>query len=182
MWLVLLTDRWSSMNELVSFVIYISSEVISVLTDLCCKNCQRWFEILFGYWIKSLLGTRQDAPCIGQPEEVLSTLWDRSKEVVWGGRSDLGVKLEDQLQLNLFKMRWSSLLLELLRKDTRGVCVCLMCRSACVCVVGAVKKGQHSKHRGWWWGFSLCFLLWSIINCSISSALCNPALRLLSLP
>lgn len=42
----------------------------------------------------------------------------------WGGQGEFGVKLEDKLQLNLSKMRWSSLLLELLRKD-RSVCVCV---------------------------------------------------------
>lgn len=50
------------------------------------------------------------------------TLWGCSKKVGRGGQSELGLKLEDKLQLNLFRMRWSSLLLELLKKD-RSVCV-----------------------------------------------------------
>lgn len=103
---------------------------------------------------------------------------DSSKEVGRGGQGELWLKLEDKLELNLFKMRWSSLLLELLRKD-RSVCAyASVCCSACVCMATAVKKGQHSKHCGWWGAISLCFLLWDIINCSISSALCNLVLCL----
>lgn len=78
------------------------------------------------------------------------TSWDSSEEVGRDGQGELG--LEDKLQLNFFNMRWSSLLLELLRKDV-SACACArasMCCSACVCVVTAVKTGQHSKHCGWW--------------------------------
>lgn len=70
-------------------------------------------------------------------------------------------------------MRWSSLPLELFRKD-RSVCVCIIFVYMCVeqgCRVSTVGGGA----------ISLCFLLWDIINCSISSAQCNPVLFLLSL-
>lgn len=91
----------------------------------------------------------------------------------WGRQGEFWVKLEDKLQLNLSKMRWSSLPLELLRKD-RSVCV------LCCFVYMCVEQGCRVSTVGGG-GISLCFLLWDIINCSISSAQCNPVLFLLSL-
>ena len=71
------------------------------------------------------------------------TCW---QTLFWG--SELGVKLEDEPRLNLFKIRWSSLLLELLRKAAEGVCAPPRALSAWLCVATAVKTGLHSVGGG----------------------------------